>query len=194
MKHLKKQCQKNNFRPVCIQLTFACVISFIITLVWLFFYSILGAYVECRSINVITDASLLDLYVFFSYILYFTSFIFVPCQAITMLAIHYLKIWPYLMYSRKLVLLISLLFMGCFSLLAEVFHCSHIKSLGLTVISVIAIIIVVKCIFLWSYGDYQLRFENYYKNQPMDKRADTIVTLLLYAIGISFCYYISIVI
>lgn len=68
---------------------------------------------------------------------------------------------------------------------------SEENNLCLSSIIIVGIIIVIRILALQRYNMYQLKFNGYYNNQQMDKRSDTIITLILNVIGITLSLYIS---
>ncbi len=167
MKHLRKHCHKDNFRPVCLQLTYACFMAFIITFTWFLCITFFISFLESKSIPRGIDF----LHPFFVILLYgitYSACMLVPFEAIILLFIHYFKIWPNIMYSRKLVVIITLLFLGIFSIMNKFSTLSEENNLCLSSIIIVGIIIVIRILALQRYNMYQLKFNGYYNNQQMD--------------------------
>lgn len=193
MKHLRKQCHKDKFTPVCIQTAKACVISLTVTFICFLCFSFINSFSKDHHDSGIFEILLYELILIF-YVVIYVACTFVPYNAIAMIFIHYFKIWPYIMYSRKLILVVALLFIIFFSLLNKFSTLNEEYDLCLSCIIDICAIFGIRILLKNKYKEYQLKFKNYYNNQEMDVRSDTIITLILYAIAITACIYISLAI
>lgn len=191
MKLLRKPCHKEKFSPIFMKLAKACILSGILTFSLIFLCPPLFSIITDRDSS--TDSSfsvtlvILLMYFILNYIM------FVPFVALIMLIIHYTHIWPYVMYSRIFVVMVSMLFVGFFSLFNQFVYFPSENNLWLSCILVVLIFGGLRICCRKYYVSYQRCFINYHQGQTMDLVSDNIITLVLYTIVISISLVISFV-
>lgn len=192
MKLLKNHYSKVGFCPVYLQLSKACVLSCFTTCALLFLIPLMKSYID--GIDLSTHLTFMYSVIAFSYSFVITAIMYVPFEALIILLIHYTKIWPFLMYSKPMVLVVTFIFVGLYDILNINSSLDKYDTLWLCSISVVFIFLILRCIFHQRYIIYQKKFIGFYDGKTIDLKSDNIITIVLYLIVISISQFISFVI
>ena len=186
MKHLKEHFHKDSFTPVCLQLVKACILSCLVTGTLLILISYLVSYSEDEDIHSMYTYSVVIILYYFG----LTAVTLVPVEILTILIIHYAKIWPFVMYSRILTIMVSVQFTGYFFLLNRYSGLPLGYDIYLSCIPIICIFILMRLFFPIYFVSFQKNYINFYDGRTMDLKSDTLITLIMYSIGISISLFI----
>lgn len=105
-------------------------------------------------------------------------FMCVPICTSTFLLIHFSSIYTYVMYSAKIVVIGSILFLCTFEITFMSFEELFFKSsLSFAIISVMSLAFFIKKLHPSAYNDFQKKIED--ENVYLPRRTDLIITIVL---------------
>lgn len=189
MKHLKNHYRNLVFRPIYFQLSKACVLSCLASFVLLFLLPLIASFIDGRDLS--SNLTFMYAIIIFTYYFVITAITYVPFEALILLLIHYTKIWPFIMYSRTLVLMATCLFIGLYSFLNKNKNLATEDILCLCSIIVIFVFLCLRYIFFQKFITYQKHFIGFYNGKTIDSKSDNVITIVLYFILISTSLVIS---
>lgn len=176
--------QSAKSKPLCIQMLIACVYSCIVIL----------SVIHVRNLltyeNHLHDIMNFD---FSGFIVYSALLIamLLPINILILYSIHVFKIFPYLIYSNRLVILETLVFMTDVLILQDIFN-NTLVAIVIILTSNVLCIFIGRMIFSKFYNIFQQNHANLY-NSAISKRTDLILTFSIYAIpSLAMCIAICI--
>ena len=175
MKHLRKHFRKDKFTPVCLQMIKACILCCLVTGTLLILMSYLDSYSEDEDIQLMYTNSALILFLYFG----IAAAILLPIEVLMVLIIHYAKIWPFLMYSKILTIMVAFQFTVSFFLLNTNSRLPLAYIMILSCLPVICIFILMRLLFPAYFVSFQKDYIDYYDGRTMDLKSDTFITLIL---------------
>lgn len=179
MRLLNNQFDNSNSKPMSIQMLIACICSWVVML----FTNCVFILLESKNFaDFLSRLNSTPIYVD----IFFTTVIFLPMNILIFLTIQIFRIFPYLIYSKTLVIFETLIFMIALYFLNVVVDFRIY--LALAVASTLLFIYICRLTLPKLYKKYQAQFVNLYVNSPMNEKTDLIITSSLFFIPLLICF------
>lgn len=106
-------------------------------------------------------------------------FIEVPICTTTLLLIHLFKVYPFILYNKKLVMMESIIFSCTLEIAIKLIEGIYFKTcLLLSIISIWYFAFFIKKLFPRPYQNFQNKIEHEYSELSVDKRIDIMMSLI----------------
>lgn len=169
------------FTPVFMQQAKACCMAFGVFIIYWLIPNIWQSIVAGFMPSVPEILISLLLYSYYSTIYY------LPYISAISLFIHYSHLWPFVMYSVVMNILLPISFSFTLWLFDRDKNFEQFDILCAS-LCVILLIILIKILCKQYYNSFQNRFREYYNNKSMTKKDDVIITTLLYSFLLLLSY------